>query len=120
MIKFPKKILEGIEVHLVEERKRVSAQIAELAAQDPFADTDRLSDNAASDAEANEEINHERYQALLMELKEKQTAIAAALVRIESGSYGFCASCRQMIDTERLAAIPTATLCMTCEAKKKR
>lgn len=119
-MKFPKAVLQGIEVHLREEKKRVDAQIAELAAQDPFADTDRLTDNAASDTEAKEEINHERYQAMLDELKEKLGSIDTALTRITHGKYGFCTNCGQMIDTERLGAIPTATLCMECEAKKKR
>ncbi len=119
-MKFPKKVLQGIEEHLTAEKKRVSAQVTELTAQDPFSDTDRLTDNAASDTEAKEEINHERYQAMLVELKEKLGSIDGALARIEKGRYGFCESCGEMIDTERLGAIPTATLCMVCEAKKKR
>lgn len=119
-MKFPKELLTGIAKHLEEEKKRIAVQINELASQDPFSDTDRLTDNAASDTEAKEEINHERYQAMLTELKEKLSAIEAALKRIDAGEYGFCRNCGAMIDTERLAAIPTATLCMECEAKKQK
>src|SRR3989344_1773894 len=115
MIKFPKQILSDIEMHLRAEKERVNGQIVDLTAQDPFADTERLSDNAASDTEANEEINHERYQALLEELKLKLTAIESALERIAKGNYGYCLRCKKMIDTDRLAAIPTATLCMSCQ-----
>jgi RNA polymerase-binding transcription factor DksA len=120
MMKFPKKVLVDIELHLKEEKKRVIIQIVELAKQDPFADTDRLSDNAASDTEAKEEFNHDRYQAMLDELKMKDEAVTQALMRIDRGTYGFCTNCGQLIDTERLAAIPTATLCMTCEATKRK
>ena len=41
-------------------------------------------------------------------------AIRQALRRIESGDYGFCASCGQPIDPHRLAAMPTATRCLNC------
>ena len=120
MLKIPRSVLNDIEEHLLEEKKRVADQILDLSAQDPFANTDRLTDNAASDTEANEEINHERFQALLEELRAKLTAIEAALTRINNGTYGYCTSCKKMIDTDRLAAIPTATLCMDCEAKRNR
>ena len=43
-------------------------------------------------------------------------AINAALQRIESGSYGVCASCGGDIAPARLAAQPTATLCINCAA----
>lgn len=119
-MKFPKDLLTGIETHLIDEKEKVSAQIAELAKQDPYNDTDRLIDNAASDTEAKEEIDHERYQALLSELKQKLTSIEKALTKITKGTYGFCENCRNLIDTERLAAIPIATLCMDCQAKKRQ
>lgn len=118
MIKFPKGVLTEIQTHLEEEKKRLKVQIADLASQDPFSDTDRLTDNAASDAEANEETNHERYQAMLSELQTKREEISGALERITKGTFGFCKRCKKLIDTDRLAAIPTATLCMDCEAKK--
>ena len=118
-MKFPKDILSGIEKHLLEEKAKVSGQIAELSKQDPYNDTDRLTDNAASDTEAKEETDHERYQAMLTELKQKLDSIETALAKITRGTYGFCESCGNLIDTERLAAIPTATLCMECQAKKK-
>lgn len=40
--------------------------------------------------------------------------IRAALLRIENGSYGVCASCGERISPERLAAQPTATRCIAC------
>ena len=38
--------------------------------------------------------------------------IEAALGRIEDGSYGNCANCGKPIGTERLEAVPYATLCI--------
>ena len=119
MLKYPKQILKDIESHLTSEKSRVEKQIQELSAQDPVADVDRLSDNAASDTEAKEEFNHDRYQAMVNELKTKLVSISEALARIRLGTYGLCKTCKQLIDTDRLAAIPTATLCMKCGEKKR-
>lgn len=117
---FPRDILSSIRLHLEEEKTRVVARASQLSQQDPFADPDRANDNAASDTEASEESNHDRTLALVEELKNRVQSIDEALVRIGTGSYGFCMSCGNMIDTDRLAILPTATLCLDCERKKKK
>ncbi len=119
MQNFPSELLEQLRLHLEDEKKKLIAQMSDLSAQDPFSDPDRANGNAASDSEANEESSHDRYAAMLDELKGKLSDIDAALARISDGSYGFCTNCRQMIDTDRLAILPTATLCLSCEQKKK-
>jgi RNA polymerase-binding transcription factor DksA len=119
MQSFPSEILEQLRLHLEEEKKKLVAQMSDLTAQDPFSDPNRVNDNAASDSEASEESSHDRFAAMLEELKAKLADIDAALERISDGSYGFCTNCQQMIDTDRLAILPTATLCLSCEQKKK-
>jgi RNA polymerase-binding transcription factor DksA len=118
MQSFPSELLDELRVHLEEEKKKLISQMRDLSAQDPFSDPDRANDNAASDSEANEESSHDRFAAMLDELKIKLGNIDAALARISDGSYGFCTNCREMIDTDRLAILPTATLCLSCERKK--
>ena len=120
MQSFPSELLNELRLHLEEEKKKLVVQMKDLSAQDPFSDPDRANDNAASDSEASEESSHDRFAAMLDELKIKLSHIDAALLRIGDGSYGFCSNCRQMIDTDRLAILPTATLCLSCEQKKKR
>ena len=95
------------------------ARITQLTAQDPFSDPERLNDNAASDAEASEESSHDRFTAMIEELKAQLVDLENALARIAAGTYGFCVECKQMIDTDRLAILPTATLCLRCEQKKE-
>jgi RNA polymerase-binding transcription factor DksA len=119
MQSFPKNILLEIKKALVDEDKRIASQIQELWAQDPFSDTERIIDNAASDAEANEESSHDRFSALVDELKRKRVDVQKALERIEKESYGFCGECGQMIDTDRLGILLTAILCLACEQKRK-
>jgi DnaK suppressor protein len=120
MNQFPKDTLTDIQAHLKDEQARLLARISELSVQDPFSDPDRTNDNAASDMEASEESNHDRVAAIVTELKTKQMEVETALSKISDGSYGFCASCGNMIDTDRLAIYPTATLCLSCESKKKK
>jgi RNA polymerase-binding transcription factor DksA len=119
MQSFPSELLEQLRLHLEAEKKKLVAQMSDLSAQDPFSDPDRANDNAASDSEASEESSHDRFAAMLDELKVKLSDIDAALARIGDGSYGFCSSCHEMIDTDRLAILPIATLCLSCERKKK-
>lgn len=120
MQSFPSDVLNDIRKALEEEKARVTAQIELLAAQDPFSDSDRVNDNAASDTEASEENDHERYQAMGDELKTRVAAIDEALIRVGNGTYGYCVSCGTLIDTDRLAIVPTATLCLDCEKKKRK
>lgn len=42
--------------------------------------------------------------------------IVAALARIEHGDYGICETCGNAIAPARLAALPTATRCISCAA----
>lgn len=120
MVSFPSELLEQLRIHLETEKKNLVKQMSDLSAQDPFSDPDRVNDNAASDSEAKEESSHDRFAAMLDELKLKLVNIDSALKHISEGSYGFCTHCRQMIDTDRLAIIPTATLCLSCEQKKSK
>ncbi|MBI4064868.1 TraR/DksA family transcriptional regulator [Candidatus Gottesmanbacteria bacterium] len=119
MQKYPKNVLSDIRVHLEKEKINLTRRIQTLLEQDPFSDPDRVSDNAASDAEATEESSHDRFSALIAELHSNISDIDASLLRISDSTYGFCTNCRAMIDTDRLAILPTATLCLTCEKKRK-
>jgi len=43
--------------------------------------------------------------------------INQALERIDSGTYGRCVACGELIPAERLQAVPWAALCVPCSAK---
>lgn len=46
--------------------------------------------------------------------------IAATLERIADGTYGRCLECDEPIPPARLKAIPTATLCVSCQSAAER
>ncbi|MFO7819847.1 MAG: TraR/DksA C4-type zinc finger protein [Halanaerobacter sp.] len=43
-----------------------------------------------------------------------------ALKKIEAGDYGFCDSCQQEIDPQRLEAVPYSTFCYQCKEEVER
>jgi DnaK suppressor protein len=58
--------------------------------------------------------------ALRRRLETDLIRIAAALDRIEAGTYGTCAKCDKPIARERLEAAPERPLCVACQPAPKR
>jgi RNA polymerase-binding transcription factor DksA len=119
MFKFPAAVLKPIRDYLKSEEKRLKDKKVRLKKEDPFSDPDRVDDNAASDTDVNEQVGHERVQAIKLEVDKGLINIRKALTRIKVGNYGICANCGEMIDTDRLAINPTAEFCMECEREKE-
>jgi len=46
---------------------------------------------------------------------EQLNLVEAALARLNSGEYGICVECERPITAKRLAAIPWASHCVTCQ-----
>lgn len=46
--------------------------------------------------------------------------LAAALARIEEGTYGTCSVCGERIEEARLTAMPEADTCVRCQAARER
>ena len=117
-VKFPQNVLEPVRKHLLSKKAQLEKRKSNFAQEDPFADPDRLNDNAALDADAAEQFGHERVEAMEKETDKNLVRIKKALTRIKIGSYGICEDCGQMIDTDRLAIDPTAQYCVNCESKR--
>ena len=118
VIKFPAQVLKPVRDFLHREEKKLEKRKKDLEKEDPFSDTIRLTDNAASDADAAEQFGHARVEAIKKQIDKRLIDIRKALGRIKIGSYGTCEKCNKMIDTDRLMVKPEATLCIDCERKK--
>lgn len=68
-------------------------------------------DSAEAAVEHEDDEVLEREEALILR---ERAAIAAAIARIDDGSYGDCTRCGEAIDPRRLAARPEAALCHPC------
>ncbi len=99
---------------LEEERKQLEEQLEELGPSDiSKGDFDpNFADSSQVTAERGE------LEALRSTLQERLKDVVHALDKASRGSYGLCEICMSEITIERLEAMPTARLCMTCTTNK--
>ena len=104
----------GIRATLEEELRGIDRQLAELRAGEggdelALAVDEGFADSAQATAERAELLG------LLEQLTGTRAEVAGALERMEAGTYGRCERCGQQIPAERLEALPTARLCISCK-----
>jgi len=96
-------------------RKRLIAKRAELSER-----LERINANIRRPLDANsteraQEIeDHDVVDALGNEAREELAKIGAALQRIESGKFGVCTTCGEVVDRRRLEAYAYAKECIEC------
>lgn len=88
--------------------------------EDPFADPDHASDNAAVDTDVREQVGHETVEAEIKDLERRYVDLKAALTRIQKNRYGVCEKCNKTIPLVRLELVPEARYCIDCERKMKK
>ena len=120
VIRFPMNILRPIGDFLSREIKKLERRKKDLSSNDPFTDTSRVIDNAASDQDATEQVGHAQVSAMQSQIDRKLIQLKKALSRVKIGKYGICEKCHRMIDTDRLIVMPEATLCAQCAKKKEK
>ena len=105
--------IDDIRERLEEERDLVERQLTEQGAS-PGGDVEVALDEGFADS-AQATMERSQQLSLIEKLRDQHAEIAAALARIESKTYGRCERCGQQIDQERLEAIPTSRLCVSCK-----
>lgn len=58
--------------------------------------------------------------ALGNEARDEIAKISAALARMDSGQFGICVGCGEVIDAERSKAYPSASECIDCARDSER
>jgi RNA polymerase-binding transcription factor DksA len=97
---------------------QIRARRAELSAR--VADIDHVLQaplSADFAEQAGDLEGQESLEAMENAARREMQAIDAALKRIAAGTYGVCISCGQLIPEKRLAAVPTAMRCVSCESQ---
>jgi len=115
---FPAKFLVPIKSFLEKEIKKLKKTQDSLEEGDPFSDIDRASQNSLEE-DVDEQVGHLHSEVKVKFLLRQIIQIRKALARIKVGKYGVCESCGKMIDTDRLAVKPDATICVECERNKE-
>lgn len=83
---------------------------------------ERLTDSAGDDQADTGTKTFEREQEITLAnaILDRVNQVERALERLDEGSYGWCERCGTPIPVERLAAFPSATLCVSCKQLEER
>lgn len=118
--KFSEKFIREQKEKLEKEKKKSLKQIEALKKEDPFADPDHASDNAAVDTDVREQTGHDTIEAEIKDLEQRVNDINKALIKITKGVYGICERCHKPIPQARLKLIPEAAFDIECEKKLRK
>lgn len=114
---------EALKQRLLEEKERVSQEIADLDA-DLLESLEDTSGESPYDQHMAETAAATLSREIDLSLQENARAtllqIERALEKLESGSYGQCDKCGKPISDGRLDAAPFATLCVDCKRLDER
>jgi DnaK suppressor protein len=113
---------ESIRNALTERLSDLRAEYDQTISEIAEAQRDRLTDSAGDDQADTGTKTFEREQELSLanNLRERIDQVERALDRLEDGQYGWCERCGNAIPVERLAAFPSATLCVSCKQLEER
>jgi len=110
-------------VLLVAERVRIGARLEDLTRQ--FEGIVAASESTNADDEHDPEgstIAFDRAQvaAVIAQTRRHLDDLDTALRRLQSGAYGVCERCGDVIGAARLDALPAAATCISCASTRRR
>jgi DnaK suppressor protein len=113
---------EKIRGALTERRDELQAEYDQSLSEITELQRERLADSAGDDQADTGTKTFEREQEITLanNLLERITQVERAIDRLGEGNYGWCERCGNAIPVERLAAFPSATLCVTCKQLEER
>lgn len=111
-----KDFLEAARSKLTEEERAVREELTDLGFGTE-GQVDVTFDEGFADA-AQTTSERARILSIAEGLRQRLEDIRGAMARIERGTYGTCEGCGKPIAPERLEAIPTARLCISCKQKQ--
>ncbi len=110
-------LIEEIKIALQQKKASLSRNInTELNEMRTAAEGHHLADMDDLGGDANDEETN--YKILEIESAEVEQ-IDYALERVENGTYGICEECEKPINSERLRALPFASLCIACKRSQE-
>jgi len=117
-------VAEADKIHaaLVARRDELRSEYDQTLSEITELQRDRLTDSAGDDQADTGTKTFEREQeiSLANSILERINQVERALERLDEGNYGWCERCGTAIPVERLAAFPSATLCVACKQLEER
>ncbi|MGH3647384.1 MAG: TraR/DksA family transcriptional regulator [Micromonosporaceae bacterium] len=114
--------MEKIRVALTERRDELRTEHEQTLIEIADLQRERLTDSAGDDQADTGTKTFEREQEISLAngILERINQVERALERVAEGNYGSCEKCGNPIPVERLAAFPSATLCIPCKQLEER
>jgi DnaK suppressor protein len=111
-----------IHTALSERRNELQAEYDQTLTEIAELQRERLTDSAGDDQAdtGTKTLEREQEISLANNLLERITQVERAIDRLGEGNYGWCETCGNAIPVERLAAFPSATLCVHCKQLEER
>ena len=101
---------------LEDRREALRRELAEHGA-DPDSEGLRFDDDAGFADRSHSTEERSRLIALVSNLRTELREVVRALEKLDTGDYGTCERCGNLIGEDRLEAIPWAALCIDCKRK---
>jgi DnaK suppressor protein len=108
--------LEEVQTLLEARRRQLAEELAELTK--PPESGSNLSFGKRIGEGTTEAVERISSTAAARSIAAALAAVDRALEKVDEGTYGLCDDCGQPISSERLEAMPSATLCVTCRARR--
>jgi DnaK suppressor protein len=119
MLNLPQNTLTKLKSYLLRQQQQVEEEIKSLETDDPVL-MDAVAESSEPGTDSFQADIHSRLVAAKTDLSGLLINIKSSLSKMNKGTYGVCEKCGKQIETERLEAMPTATLCITCSKKAPR
>lgn len=120
MLNLPRETINKIKNSLQKQKKSVEKQLADIEKDDPITNKDLAPEASESGTDSWMAEVHGRLSTVKNDLTALSKKISDSLSKMKKGTYGKCENCGKQIEIERLEALPTATLCLSCSKKKNK
>ncbi len=113
MLNLPQKTFSNIKKVLLRQQKEIEQNLKSLESKDG----ESLAESSEPGTDSWMAEMHGRTEVMKGNLMALLTRTKKSLSNLRSGKYGKCENCGKQIEQERLSAMPTATLCLSCSKK---
>lgn len=120
MLNLTRQNFEKFKNMLLRQQKKVEENIKNLEDDDPVLNDQGLPESSEPGTDSWLADTHSRVVAVKKNLLDILEKTKKALFNLRTGKYGRCERCGNKIETERLGAFPTATLCISCSKKTSK